>query len=264
MQFDLRSSHTLHSAKMAVQRAHMSDLDQKLFSQGRTAISSKFLQRKIIKTFWPSTAIDSFIKPHVPSPTYFEYFQTELEAWRLTGKPVVIQTYRDLCNVVDLLRSNRKMRRDSQEILTFFSSLPAHGVGSDGRAAELVQGTPPSVANAIDLTIRLWLMLNVDCDDSVLSSGKTKLVWRDSESLEEFVQRTFGRTIAQSSPEDDRKQSGLLISMNAYKLKSISGFDIVWTDHLADHLLLNDDLGTFSLYHHASVLQTAKDVHAEK
>ena len=44
-------------------------------------------------------------------------------------------------------------------------------------------------------------------------------------------------------------------SLTLYNLERIGGFEIVWTDHLADHLFLDEDLGTIKVYHHAYVLQ---------
>ncbi|KAF2138936.1 uncharacterized protein K452DRAFT_337750 [Aplosporella prunicola CBS 121167] len=40
--------------------------------------------------------------------------------------------------------------------------------------------------------------------------------------------------------------------VDAHALERIGGFDIIWTDDLAEHLAFDDDLLTVSLYHHVA------------
>ena len=79
--------------------------------------------------------------------------------------------------------------------------------------------------------------------------GRSILSWNDNESLDDFIAKSLPRC-----PTTDTSQWPLSFNLNS--LNRIGGFEIIWTSHLADHLLMNEDLGTISVYHHAHILQS--------
>ena len=115
-----------------------------------------------------------------------------------------------------------------------------------------------SVKNAIDLAICLWLMLNTTTPGLRNFPGRSYLVWQETESLDDFIERSLPGTqpISVSSRWPQ--------SLTLFNLERIGGFEIVWTDHLADHLFLDEDLGTIKVYHHAYVLQCHRSGNSAK
>lgn len=179
----------------------------------------------------------------------------------MSGCPVAIQTYRDLLELVEHLKTHRRDQRAS--IYDFFppSPPPDRQVQLRSLPSSPNQMLPPlftrfskcerdKIKNTIDLAVCLWLMLNIATPGLRNFPGRSDLVWRENESLNDFIERSLPMTPPTSV------SSRWPQSLNLYNLERIGGFEIVWTDHLADHLFLDEDLGTIKIYHHAYVLQS--------
>ena len=234
-----------------------SDLEQILLPNSRATIPSKSLQAEINEAFWPLCPQELTSSNRLLQPSYFAFFQSECETWRLSGIPVALHTYQDLLALVKHLRTNRTARRDSRAILEFFDRVSTHPAAACQLPAQPIRHDKASMMNALDLAINLWLMLGTGSDKTRLYPGRSSLPWADSESLNDFVQKCFATEDPENCLKIERAFTSVPSSMTAHNLKYIGGFDIIWTDCLADHLILNDDLGTISLYHHAGVLSTA-------
>ena len=241
---------------MSAPRLFDKDLDQLLFSKSTLDAD---LRSKIVLGIWGQRVKieqDAF-------NAYFQYFTRELEAWRLSGCPVAIQTYRDLLELVEHLKIHRLERRDSASIDDFFPPSSPRGSHVEVRSLPLSPDQLLSplrtripecerdgVKNAIDMAVCLCLMLNIATPGHIFFPGRSYLAWRGDESLTDFVKRSFL----------DPQQTSVALrwpqSLSLHNLERIGGFEIVWTDHLADHLFLDEDLGTIKVYHHACVLQS--------
>lgn len=246
---------------MSAPRLLDKDLDQLFLCKRTTWLGSvdADLRYKIVSGIWGQKAIVE----QQASNAYFQYFTRECEAWRLSGCPVAIQTYRDLWELVEHLKNHRLDQRASDSIYGFFPPSPPPGRKVQLRSLPLSpdQMLSPvstrssecerdSVKNAIDLAVCLWLMLNIATPGLRNFPGRSYLVWRETESLNDFIERSLptSQPISVSSRWPQ--------SLNLYNLERIGGFEIVWTDHLADHLFFDEDLGTIKIYHHAYVLQS--------
>ena len=180
----------------------------------------------------------------------------------MSGCQVAIQTYRDLLDLVEHLKTHRQDKRASSPLYDFFPPSPPSGRQLQARSlppspnqmllplsTRFSECERDSVKNAIDLAICLWLMLNTATPGLRNFPGRSYLVWEENESLDDLVKRSLPVTqpisISSRWPQ----------SLTLYNLERIGGFEIVWTDHLADHLFLDEDLGTIKVYHHAYVLQ---------
>jgi hypothetical protein len=193
---------------------------------------------------------------------YFQHFAITCEAWR--SSPVAIQTYRDLLDLVQHLRTHPNDARASPIILNFFPPPPlANMSASDLRMPLTIEQmhTPlarrhtscskDSVLNAISIAVCLWLMLSSGGPASTSFPGRSTLIWNDDESLNDLIEKALPKT-------DPKESLRWPQSLNLHNLERVAGFEIVWTDHLADHLYLNEDLRTINVYHHACVLESQK------
>ena len=241
---------------MSAPRLFDKDLDQLLFS--KSTIDAD-LRSKIVLGIWGQRVK----KEQDAFNAYFQYFTRELEAWRLSGCPVAIQTYRDLLELVEHLKVHRLARRDSTSIDNFFPPSSPRGSHVEVRSLPLSPDRMLSplririsvcerdgIKNAIDMAVCLCLMLNIATPGHMFFPGRSYLVWRGDESLIEFIKRSF------LDPQQTSVSSRWPQSLGLHNLERIGGFEIVWTDHLADHLFLDEDLGTIKVYHHACVLQS--------
>ena len=234
---------------------HESELDKLLLSDHPDDILDWQVQHQITSSLWPQ-------RPH-DAPVYYQYFQLECETWMRGGAAVAIETYRDLLDLIEHLKSNRTLPRNSPLILNFFPPVQT----SKEKPPDVVEGDsnedlrlplrerkcccePTSAENSIFLAVRLWLMLNVgSATTNTFVPGRSNLEWPEHTSLDDFLKSCF--------PESNLgpKLSQWPSSLNAFTLERIGGFKIVWTDHLADHLYLNEDMDAISVYHHVQVLR---------
>ena len=245
------------ASEMVNRRISNSGLEQILLPNSRPTIPSKSVQAEILEAFWPSCPqeLTSFSK--LLQPSYFAFFRAECETWRLSGVPVALHTYRDLLALVKHLRANRTEPRDSRAMLEFFDRISIYPTAAGQLPTHPIQHHKVSMMSALDLAVSLWLMIGTGSDKTRLYPGRSSLVWADSESLDGFIQKCFPTEAPGNHPSIERAISCTPSSLNAHSLETIGRFEIKWTDCLADHLIFNDDLGTISLYHHASVLLVA-------
>lgn len=246
------------SAPRALQRLDP-ELDQVLLSDGPTSLitTDRTLRYKVSSHLWGDTSfsdVDEY-------STYIQYFITECEAWRLGGNPVAIQTYRDFLDLVQHLKIHQNDARGSPRIRSFFPPSPPLGEQASSTygsltphrlavplAARQIYCSDDSVINALDLSVSLWLMLNTGYRGTTNFPGRSSLVWHEAQSLHDLIETSFTKTTGIGP-------SNWPQTLNLYNLDRIGGFNIVWTDHFADHLRFDDDLETVSIFHHASVLQ---------
>ena len=219
------------------------------------------LRSHIISSLWTEPQdVDKYT-------AYFHFFAQECDAWRLNGLPVAIDTYRDFLDLVQHLRTHHDDSKCSPDIMNFFPPLPPQqdtpaptpraALTDDQRALPLVRRythcSKDSALNAIYLTVRLWLMLRPGSPELTGHQAKSTLEWKESESLDDFIHKSIPKAALGTIQERNLWQKPL----NLYTLDRIGGFDIIWTNNLADHLYLDEDVGsTIHLYHHASVLES--------
>lgn len=239
-----------------------SDLDQLLFPTEGTIDLSESLRIKIVSRLFQHGSLSSSPTSIQPScwTAYFDYFANECYNWRGTSKPVAIETYGDFLNLVDHLRTNSGEPQSSVKVFAFFPPrTESVQYGSSQHATEFLEPlatrrrfcSEASVFNAMNLTVRLWLMINVGSSDTTVSPAKSCIEWPHDKSLQELVSSTF-HCEQSSKPQELGHWSKAL---NAYNLDRIGGFKILWTSNLADHLYLDEDLEIIRLYHHANVLK---------
>lgn len=228
-----------------------------LLSEDPDDVLDKQLQDHITASLWSA-------QKHHNHATYFQYFREECEAWRLSSDcAIAIQTYQDFLDLVEHLKRTRREKRSAPAVLDFFPPLqalddkksPTPSISEEYTSEQLQLSLrlrfphcdPVSATNSIFLTVRLWLMLNVG--SSAFFPGRSSLEWAEDQSLDDFINTCF--PISEWGP----RISQWPFSLNAYNLERVGGFELVWTDHLADHLYLNEDLGTINVYHHVQALR---------
>ncbi|KAI0144541.1 hypothetical protein GGR57DRAFT_325479 [Xylariaceae sp. FL1272] len=168
-------------------------------------------------------------------PAYSEYFRRQ---WHTTasnadGRYVTLRKVRDIYEIADLL-----LRGEPRESISLI-------IREKNPAAAI-----DACENSIDLAVRLLLMLKVGVVRHEVSPYDC-LIW-DKGSLASFVCRHFN----QPPILDDHIRFSK--NFNAWSIDVIGGVEIVFTDNIADHLLLINDDSAVLIFHHASFLEYQK------
>ena len=100
----------------------------------------------------------------------------------------------------------------------------------------------------VDVAVHLWLMLSIGRFPGDISYDEP-ILWDLGESQDALLKRHF------SSKHQSDDFVKLPQTFTAAHLEQIAGIEVVWTNNLADHLLLKDDDTKLMLFHQVSILQ---------
>lgn len=205
-------------------------LNVPLFSP--TSTLSKAVRESIVANLWPTNqiltgSIDDF-------DAYFQYYNDQCQ--NQTHLDHVAQTQLDIVDIARHINGNvgsslEDLRRSLRRAYPRF---PDNSV---------------QLSNSIELTTRLWLMINVqNSKPGGYHTLRTAWAWPDTCSLVDVVQSLRRRAVpgvgsVQRFPD----------VLNAFDLGRMGGFRIEWTDNLAKHLSLEGK--TIYLYYHVSALR---------
>lgn len=135
----------------------------------------------------------------------------------------IIRSHDDIIHVVNLLRLNQdNTRLDIRKLLNGdgcrFASSPDHEI-------DLV----------IDLSLRLWLMLNVRCPETKFLTPSTySTQWDDITTLRQFIVVQFPRRKLNLEPKHSRLSHMFTVSF----MVKVCGLNIEFTSRLENHLRL--------------------------
>lgn len=99
---------------------------------------------------------------------------------------------------------------------------------------------------------RLWSMLHIGQEEQAVTPGQKPIEWENG-TLKQCVQQCFE---CDSDVSDSVK---LPKTFNALTLDEIGNIQIVWTNNLADHLLMRNDDTKVTIFHHAFFLRRHKE-----
>lgn len=182
---------------------------------------------------------------------FFENYSSEIRqlCFGVTGSSswiinqLAVQTHQDILHVCKVLASNKSVGRSKvrEELRHHFGSSTI--------------GDKP-IDRSIDLTVRLWLMVNVrDPELPIYDPQKSSVQWPDSDSLLEFMRKQFPATDTELS----LKEARLHTSFTAAYLVDVCGLQLDWTDNLQDHLFLDRRSKTLRVFAHQPILAGYRD-----
>lgn len=224
-------------AKMQHQLANFSGLDSSLLSHE----ISPSTKAAILDGLWGSTSSGTKSNRISDFDAYFAYYRRQCTtAFHDNGRHISIKTHRDIIHLADEVKSNR-IRGKIWERLR-----------SKDPGPQLMNKTE-IVDNSIDLTVRVLLMMDIG-ELKFGFRGQAPLLWT-TWSLKDWIHNHFDK-----SRQLDSTGVRLEKLFNARNLQRIGGFEIQWTDNLADHLrIINEGGNRVAIFHHASFLKSQKD-----
>jgi hypothetical protein len=188
---------------------------------------------EIIEEFWDSNLTDTQIDEFERS-AYCEYFSEQFQLARRNLEPQCqIYTLRTICDIVQQLKAGKVREEIKSDISTKYGN---YGTQVNVR-----------INYAIDLGIRLWLMVHIGNGGGV--TGQTAIAWPGG-CLKDVIANHFCYQLVLTDSVKFEKV------FNALNLERISGIIIQWTPNLVDHLRLKEDgkKPVLNIFHHASFL----------
>ncbi|KAL8684402.1 MAG: hypothetical protein Q9218_008308, partial [Villophora microphyllina] len=225
------------------------DLFQSLtLSQALLSDTSKyhFLQ----KLYRTNMSIEEFTNIDMGFQHFFSRYETLRR--RATNRCNAINscTHWQLLHTAELLQTGSPIRVASLNVMKDIVDSPFGRLS--GNAASTVQDAAPTLldlaASLSSLMIIGKFMGGISYDEPVLWEGIQYL----TSNLQDPSNSLLDRCFSAPSSSDMVK---LPQSFTAAHLEQIAGIQVLWTDNLADHLLLRDDDTKVMLFPHVSALQ---------
>jgi hypothetical protein len=171
--------------------------------------------------------------------SYFQYFGDQIRVvQKISGPHVVLQSLSQVVDVVDQFRGGSTY---AEITAALNAKLP---IPNPKDSDELV-------ADAIDLAVRLWLMVHTGRMRRIggVMMGHSTLVWSEG-PLADVINLRFQHQLALT---DSVKLQRYFTARN---LERMVGVTIKWTSNIADHLRLSEDgfTAVLNIFHHATFL----------
>jgi hypothetical protein len=192
----------------------------------------------IIDGFWGATLTD-LQKDQFDGSAYCEYFKEQFRLARQSDEPSCqIYTLPTICNIVCQLKAGIERKDITVELLKQYA-----GAGKQAN---------DHINNAVNLAIRLWLMIHVGSREGI--TGQTAIPWLGG-CLQDVVTEHFCYQLVLTDSVKFEKV------FNALNLERIAGVVIQWTPNLVDHLRLKEDgkRPILNIFHHTAFLQYHRD-----
>lgn len=206
-------------------------LDRKLTPGARSAIL-----QVLFKPAWDANL--AFLEG------FFNYYESELSTlslgkWsRTTQSPgIAISTHADLLFVVQSIQAGGSSTKTEIR-----KRLKHRFLNADDSALD----------RSIDLSMRLWLMINIRENRLRLQTPRTPvIVWRDDWTFRHLLDHTFPTPRWELGAKDSRLHPAFTASF----MVEVCGLKLEWTDCLADHLRLDRREKVLQVYPHKAFLQ---------
>jgi hypothetical protein len=217
----------------------MATTDQLEISLSKPCIDGR-TQTRIVSELWDLGSCQKQYGFPTTVENYAPYFAYNTEqvnaASHDNGRYLSVQTHQEIIDVVAYIKKGSS-RRDIKQRL---GTRPHH--------PELAN-FDEQIDGSIDLTVRVFLMIDIG-ELKYGFHGRNQLIW-DEGSLESWVHRHFNNP---QTLQNEHVKLGRIFT--ARNLMRIGGFEIEWTNNLADHLrILNDDEKKIALFSNFSFLK---------
>lgn len=145
----------------------------------------------------------------------------------------IIRTHDDIIHIVDILRVNQDSTRlEIRKLL-------------NGDRCRFASASDHETNLAIDLSLRLWLMLNVRSLETKLpTSSAYSIQWDDTSTLRQFIVAQFPRRRLNLEPKQSRLSHMFTVSF----MVKVCGLRIEFTSRLENHLRLVRRYKTLLVY----------------
>lgn len=191
----------------------------------------------------PSRYFSSFIAYYAEEPRKLQTGLTRSD-WPIPNLDET--THGDILGITTTLRENRDQKRQVvRQILKL----------------DQTYHNERSIDHLCDLSIRMWLMINVlDADIDLVDDEAPRKPWLEYQSLDDLIKSLF----PQSRIDLNLKESRLDPYFTATNLEKICGLRLEWTQCLANHLRLDRRKKVLWVFPHKEFLQGHLDYESDE
>jgi hypothetical protein len=163
-----------------------------------------------------------------PHGAYFNYYDREVKRLRIgvsrsswVVSSLAVKTHHDVLSISDLIASGRNDPKSA-----VIAKAKAMFSGADDLAID----------RSLDLTIRLWLMLNTqDSQLPLLNPKRPSIQWDNDIPLTEFFNTQFPASVTKLGARESR----LSPSFTVARMVKLCNLQLEWTESLETHLRLD-------------------------
>ncbi|KAF9881804.1 hypothetical protein CkaCkLH20_00950 [Colletotrichum karsti] len=180
---------------------------------------------------------------------YFQFYREMTASYIYDAFPPdevqALRSHEDLFNIARLIRDKSDVKR-ADLVKDYFDSRRDDG-----------ETLPEDEDRAFNLAVRVMLMVGCSFEGQIgglLELGTEPSIWRNEQSLQDFVSATFP-TRHNPVLDDDDVLPDMKSALRATRLKKVAGLTFEGTDDLRNHLRLNHKTGVVEVFHHTTVLK---------
>jgi hypothetical protein len=192
-------------------------------------------RRQIIEQFWDNRA--SLATDSTQDDCYFEYFENQCRLARQhDNHQSQVCTFRNVCHILLQIKEGKTR----EEIKAEFSLKLETSLKNDDEGL---------LDNAIDLTVRLWLMVHIGKVPRGVT-GQSTIAWKEG-SLKAAINVQFQHQLILTDSVKFEK------IFNLRNVERIADVKIQWTPNLVDHLKFTEDgkKPVLNIFHYAMFLR---------
>jgi hypothetical protein len=196
-------------------------------------------RRQLMKKLWSATNTNRDCFDDFSCKAVVEHIVRELEHVRHHRSLFAIQDFDTTFTVIRLIQQDTSKRYEDIVRILHEQSPTA---------------TPDAIRRSVELTIRMWLTINIHSSDifvGPLSAGDAPVDWRQDISLEQLLRNRFGRSV-----QLHRQRSIAMFdpAFTATYLVNTCGVRLQWTDDLLSHLNFDLKRLVLTVYRHKACL----------
>ncbi|KAI4191030.1 MAG: hypothetical protein LQ346_004816 [Caloplaca aetnensis] len=197
-------------------------------SQPLSIAPGPITQGNLLAVFWGEGAYDRLVDV-AQCEDYFEYYNLQarrLDLWisskNANTATAVARSHGDVLKIVRTLQGASRWRRSEVR---------------DDLKIHFPFCTDTAINDAIDLALRLWLMLNVLDDRQGIHLDQNRAIqWGEEATLQDFAQEQF----VQATSSQNQVLDHDFVAVNIVRL---SGVEVKWSHSLHDHLSIEHKNG---------------------
>jgi hypothetical protein len=201
-----------------------------------TSLATK---HEILKSLWSNEESLEKFSNYSELTSFFEYYTKECRRALHGARHISVRSHADVVQIAESIKNGLS----KEEIKSMLKD----------RTKDADEQNSTEVANSsIDLTARLMSMMGIGLLPYGFS-GRPQLEWSNG-SLKDFLSEYFDSPVILGNEHIKLEKV-----FNARNMVRMAGFEIEWTDNLADHLrLIDDEDKKVAIFHHASFLKYQK------
>jgi len=196
---------------------------------------SKDDQCEIVKGLWPEVPVERESFDPTSYTSFLQHLAKEIGHLRHHQRHFAVQNLDGTFDVVRVLRENPT--KSQLEIVQLLS-------------ASYLNVAPTAIRRSLELTVRLWLTLNINSSSVAVGPtfpDETPLDWDNDVSLDTLVKEQFAKS---AGGRGKMTRSKIDPALTAAYLASTCGLQLRWTDSLSEHLRFDATRQTLAVYRH--------------